>query len=254
MAKILGLDQELFQGSYKGWTPEDGFIERFIWEGPKQRIRNLLDQEAAFSADTSSAQESRISATATRLTIVVSDSGLTTTEEDNSVWGLVGNQEQIDIRLFPLFANRDKVTVGDLHEIDGYLDGTTAGVYSKPGRPVSEELYRYMAGGTLYYINSSPVLTRRINKHRNNANFESDYTNSNRVVTLDSIDPPTNIIADLSDIPFVDEEGDLTTGDFEWLKQWPRQVTVKNHLESIHYEWWGASAWSQTLYGGSLVV
>lgn len=251
-SKLQGSTTLQLQTSVLSWTPDGGWVRTKTWHGQKADVENRAIVEALWSATATSVNSSPISNNTHQLVITYADTDVPAenTPDDSSVWELASNEIQEELIAHPVFANTAKVTLADHLAIQDALDANTE--YTNAVRPKALELWNYLRQGVETYQSSQPVIKQTVSRHRSNGNFNVDYTNTNRVVTLSSIDPPATILGALGQLPFPNDAGGVNTGQFEWLKKMPRTtISQKGYLVTVHYEWWGAEKWPLTMYGGS---
>jgi hypothetical protein len=124
----------------------------------------------------------------------------------------------------------------------------------------NEQRYGGLRGaGVDSYIDLYVVIRKTQIVSRANTVVAAQWNKVNKVVPLDYINPPADIIGQLTDIERIKRNpvdpatlGTYEKAKWEWLTKAPR---IKNEAggkkRSIIQEWWGAEEWSTVFYGGS---
>lgn len=130
-----------------------------------------------------------------------------------------------------------------------------AGVYA-----ANEQRYGGLRGaGVDSYMDLYVVIRKTTIVSRSNTVKKAQWNLANKVVTLESINPPNDIIGQLSDIERLKRDatnpaelGVYEKAKWEWLTKAPK---IRNEAggkkRAIVQEWWGAEEWSKVFYGGS---
>lgn len=241
---VVGVDDMTEQPRQLRWNNEDGFRTERIFHGPadviEAQFNDLVNNttgsdEVVATLSNSGKSELRV--------VIVDDSGSTTggnTEENNSIWEVLGNDVYKDLRQHPKYST---ISTADLLEIENALaDGVE---YSGSGN--ADEYYKLRLRGTEQYI-VSEVAIRKTVRVGTRSGVKAAYSNMNRVIALGSINPPSILLGALNSLPLAGGG----SGSWEWLKKVPQVRHISRRQFEISYDYWGAEKWSKVLYGGTL--
>ena len=177
---------------------------------------------------------------------VIEDSGGSAgsnTEALNAVWEVIANDILKPIETHSYF---DAITA----ERKRYVEDAARNADALDAAATDTEkiLYTYYSVQMLDYILTEFII-RKSTVVSSRSAITASYTDTNRVVTLASIGPPSALLGSLTSLP----KGDGTSGAWEWLKKAPQVRQISRRKFQISYEWHGAERWSLRFYGGTWV-
>jgi hypothetical protein len=246
---ILGDSNIIQLPDKRVWNLTDGWTTLKRYTGTSDAIKAKANELASSSSGVDNIDEEITGKSGQLICKVIEDSGSSSggnTEEANALWELIGQ----DI-LKPIEQHADfltAITPNRKRQINKYIEDTikaTADGIPAPSTDVEKALAGYLSHQTLDFVLTQLIIRKSIILSTKSS-ITASYTSMNRVVTLESINPPSILLGTLTSLPL--EDG--TSGAWEWLKKAPQLRQVEKRKFQLIYEWWGAEKWAE-IYGGS---
>jgi len=259
-AVIKGTDGMTLIARPKSYTRQNGETESEEWRGPRDKAVILYNESKSNTNIDSVSFDDTPGAAVASVILTRVDQALEQNEEENAIWEVDATEVFRDLRTHPYIVLRSGAIMTELQLADEKIKSGTA--YSAGDYALTEVVIRYFAlrryGVEGYY--QSVLVLRKTMTVSSRSDVEAAYENVNRVVSLNSIDPPRNLLGPLGELPNITAYSSfanpgsptLETGDWEWLKKTPkvRSIAGSRRFE-ISNEWWGADQWSTVFYGGT---
>lgn len=252
---VRGYDGMTLTATRKGWSRKDGETIIDLYAGPLAKAEALY---ASLKMDTAvTSLDLDPDAPSCKLTVTRPDPDAQTNETDNAIWELEAVEVMKDIRSHPYF-NQSLVLATDIARIDKAIENGTAMDYT--GHVLDDVLKRYYAlreRGVESYYDSALRLTRTLIVG-SASQLALSYASMNRVVSIDSINPPSALLGALTQLPILSYNGEdptsdltITSGNWEWLKKGPKCRSQGRDKFQLIQDWFAVDKWSEVFYGGT---
>ena len=249
---VIGEDEMTRVSHREVWTQLRGSGFRSVWVGPEDKAREYYDDRV--NDDDIDDLELDIDGGKGTVTITSSETningGTLNTQALNTVWELIGQDFEKDIRQHPTFseyadpdlatAQKALVQVWNEYEKGNFAFAPAA------GEPTT--MRNILRRGYTNYMRSLPILRMSVAVSRR-SDLSASWAGVDRAWTIssetESPDPPTELLGTIASMP----DADATKK--QWLKRAPQVRQVGRHDYSIVQEWWFADKWSFLLYEGT---
>lgn len=242
---ITGRKDAMPQPPKRVWDPVNGVQSVRRYAGTASAIQEKFNElVAAGGAGLDKLDESIVGPAGQLIATIAEDTGDGSggnTEEKNAVWEIYAQELMKPIETHTDF---DSVTILRKRAIEKAVrDAKT--LTSPAPSDAEKKLYAYYANQILDFP-LTEIEIRKTTTLSSRSKITASYAGMNRVVTLDSINPPTKLIGALTSLPKMDG----TSGGWEWLKRCPQLRQVSRSRFQLSYAWRGAERWAE-IYGGS---
>lgn len=247
---ILGSRDVIELPPRRDWTKETGVVTVRRFAGEKNAISERFNELTASTDPGGDRIIERSNGKVGELEIMIEeDSGGSAggnTDALNAIWELRSNTV-----LKPIESRREFDTLNTLdgstsmkRKIESAARNAEANPY--PITAAAIKLYAYYSNQILDYYATDLMLTKSTTVSSRSA-LTATYTNLNRVVSVDDIDPPYALLGAMTSLPKSDGSGDV---GWEWLYLGPQVRQLTRTRYQIILTWHGAERWAE-IYGGT---
>ena len=241
---VKGKDELIELPKKRRWDLQNGVQSFRRFTGTKTKIEAKFNElsSAGANAGVDNLDEDIEGQTGRLIARIFDDSGgaeSANTEETNAIWELYGNEILKPIESHTDFdgINGDRkreieraIREAEAITLVGAAEAALAGY-------LSHQVLDYMIGQ--YVLRKTTTVSSR-------STITLSHTYNYRVITLDSINPPTALLGALSSL----QKEDGSMGAWQWLKKPPQIIQIAKTLFKLQYEFWGAERWAE-IYGGT---
>ena len=249
-ARILGANNYTQVGESRVWSRDQGWTTVKEYEGPKDKIRTLINSLVDDPAIDGLSENKRRGKGSLDVTYVDDDGsgGGGTTEQQNETWQLIGQDLCKNIRAHTTF-NKD-ANQNDLENTRVFYEsGGGRGI--RVGSEPSVTYFALLRRGVSEYVRTAIILRKTITAGPRSL-LRASWTGVDRAWKLDGEPGSPNLATagEAAIIGALSEMDDFDNEKKQWLKRGPTVSPTGRRRYNISAEWWFARRWSETLYSG----
>jgi len=263
VAVIKGYDGMTRTRIRRKWSKSSGETAIETWMGPRERALDMYNSALNDTQydDVSMDPDAAVGTVELTINDDSQGGGGPVTSELNTIWEVDSNELSKNLKAHPYFQTTDSDAFrNEVADVDKALAENTPFTASDfVHKEQMSRLYAMRQAGIEEYLDGSLVLRKTILVGSRSV-LDASYVNINRVIDLNTENPPSAIIGNLNSITKITGYADVAAPQtpttsltkWEWLKRPPqvRQLSSGTRFEIIQ-EFWGADQWATVSYGGT---